>query len=411
LTATGLVRYSYRVATALRIAFDCSHFAVPGGIRTRIGNMVRALAAAGPDNEYVLYVRGLGRTADVPALPEGSRARVVSVRAPRRLLAFLENRVGWPPLEYWTGPVDVVHGTHFVLPPTRRSRRVLTVHDVAYLRHPEFYADKRWNDYGYRYLLSRSLRRADAVIAISHTTRTDCIELCGVDEEKIWVVPSGVDPRLRPVPAEIRRPVLARLRLDRPYAVYPVGTIDVRKNLPGTLEAFARAFPDSAARPLLVLTGVGALPEDLLARARARGIEDAVRPCHVSYPEEFMAVLSGGRWGMYLSRYEGFGLPPLEAMACGLPLVVSRTASVPEVAGDAAVLVDPTDTDAIAEAMRRLDGDEALRRDLAARGRERAAGPAFSWERAARQTLAVYRNDRSAFLAEPQPLSASGISE
>jgi alpha-1,3-rhamnosyl/mannosyltransferase len=287
----------------------------------------------------------------------------------------------------------------------RAARLILTVHDVAYLRHPEFYGSKRWNDYGYRYLLGNSLRRADLVIAISQATSRDLTELCNVPPEKIWVVPSGVDPRLAPVTEEQRLPVLTRLAIDRPYVMYPIGTIDLRKNLERTFRAFRSAFPEPAGRPLLLLTGVGSPPQEIESLARDLDLAQDVRTCHVGYPDDLAALLSGARWGMYLSLYEGFGLPPLEAMACGLPLVVSNVSSIPEVVGDTAILVDPRGVEAMAAAMRRLEDDEDLRSDLAARGRERAASPAFSWERAARQTAAAYRNDREAFLAEEQPVS------
>ncbi len=391
----------------LRIALDCSHYVIPGGIRTRIGNMLAALGSVAPENEYLLYYRGLSTSGDAPQLPPGIHAATVRARAPRRLLAFLENRFQWPPVEYWTGAIDVFHGTHFSLPAARSARLILTVHDVAYLRHPEFYGSKRWNDYGYRYLLGNSLRRADLVIAISQATRKDLIELCNVAPERIWVVPSGVDVRLAPVPEEQRLTVLKRLGIDRSYVLYPVGTIDLRKNLARTFRAYRSAFPESAGRPLLLLTGVGALPKDLKHLARDLDLTQDVRACHVGYPDDLTALLSGARWGMYLSLYEGFGLPPLEAMACGLPLVVSNVSSIPEVVGDAALLADPRSVEAMAAAMRRLAEDQNLRTALSARGRARAASPAFSWERAARQTTAAYRNDREAYLAEEQPVSAS----
>ena len=387
----------------MRIALDCSHYLIPGGIRNRTANLLAAMATIAPENEYLLYFRRLSRPTEFPALPAGTRSRVVFAQVPRRLLSFCENRLGWPPVEYWTGAIDAFHGTHFVVPAARAARLVLTVHDVTYLRHPAFYADRKGNDYGYHYLLTHSLRRAHRVIAISQATRRDLIALCDVAPERIWVIPSGADPRLRRLPAAEYEPVLDRLGIQRPYVVYPVGTIDIRKNLAAALEAYARALPDRAERPLLVLTGVGDLPADITQLAERLGLTEHLRPLRVSYPDELTALMSGALWGMYLSLYEGFGLPPLEAMACGMPLVVSNVSSIPEVVGDAALLVDPHNVEEMAGAMARLHTDESLRRDLADRGARRAAAPAFSWERAARQTLAAYRDDEEAYRAEEQP--------
>jgi glycosyltransferase involved in cell wall biosynthesis len=390
----------------LRIAIDCSHHAIPGGIRTHIANLVHALAVVAPEHEYLFFSRMLtAPSSPLPVLPEGTRGRIIFARAPRRFVAFLENRLGWPPVEYWTGPIDIFHGIHFSLPVARAARLVLTVHDVAYLRHPEFYAEKKWNEYGYRYLLGHSIARAQAIIAISRTTKRDLVELCGVDPDRIWVIASGVDPRFRRLSEEEREPALRDLGIDRPFVIYPVGTIDLRKNLERTLDAFARAFPAPADRPLLVLTGVGNLPAPLQALAEKRGLAAHVLTLHVGSLTTLAVLLSAARWGMYLSLYEGFGQPPLEAMACGLPLVVSNVSSIPEVAGDAALSVDPCDIDAIAAAMRRLENDDSLRAELSARGLKRATSPAFSWERTARQVMAVYRDDPQAYRAEPQPLA------
>jgi len=386
----------------MRVAIDGSHGAIPGGIRSYLENLLPALIAAEPGLDLRVLLRG--RTARRGgALPAGATA--VPVRWPRRLLDALERHLDWPTVERSCGPVDVVHGTHFSLPRARRGvPTVLTVHDVAYLRRPELYGDRRANDYGYRTLLGASLRRADRVIALAHYSKADLVDLCGVEPERVWVVPHGVDPRFRPASPAAQLRARRRVGIEGAFAIYPVGTITPRKNIDATLESFARAFPDDRARPMLLLTGPGELPAAVHALSERLGIAAAVRAASVEVPGELAALLSAARFGLYPSLYEGFGLPPLEAMACGLPMLVSDRTSCPEVVGEAALLADPADTAALAEAMRRLDGDETLRDELRRRGERRVSDAAFSWLRAARQTLAVYRGDRIAFAAEPDPL-------
>jgi len=387
----------------LRIAIDFSHYLIPGGIRTLLGNQLRALLAVAPEHDYTLCYRGLGARPEAPPLPQGAPVRTAWIRAPRRVLSACEHLLGWPPVQYWTGPIDVYHGTHFALPPARGARRVLTVQDLAYLRMPELYADRRLNDYGYRVLLPRALAAADGIIAISHATAHDLAELRGIAAERIWVIPLGIDPRFgRPAPEDAAH-APAALDDGRRYVLYPAGTLEPRKNIDNVLRAFARAFPSRGNRPRLVITGVGGLPRRSVELARALRVGEDVRCIEADYPAGIAALMRGAAWGMYLSLYEGFGLPVLEGMACGMPLLVSRVSSIPEVAGDAAMFVDPRDIEAIADGMRTLDGSDALRAALAAKGRARAALPGFAWERAARQLAAAYRDDAAAFGAEPDP--------
>ncbi|MEM7233370.1 MAG: glycosyltransferase, partial [Planctomycetota bacterium] len=219
----------------MRVAIDCSHHPVPGGVRTYLDNLVPALSRVGPELDLDLYYRTPRSPSVLPEYPH-ARSRVAHVPGSRRLWSWVERQFDWPPIELHCGDLDVVHGTHFTLPAARRARRVLTVHDVAYLKHPELYADRRLNEYGYRTLLQNSLAGADLVLAISHHTRNDLIVECGVDPERVWVVPFGWDQRLVRRPEEIWRPEVEALGIDRPFVLYPAGSIDVRKNIDRVLE-------------------------------------------------------------------------------------------------------------------------------------------------------------------------------
>ncbi|MEM7165419.1 MAG: glycosyltransferase family 1 protein [Planctomycetota bacterium] len=388
----------------MRIAFDCSHQLFAGGVRVYLENLLYYLTAAAPDEEYILHYRVPHALPQPPRVAEGVTPKTVHCRRSRRLLSALENRLGWPKIEKWTGDIDIFHSPHFWLPVTRGARQVLSVHDVAYLKHPEYYGNPELNDYGYKYLLRHSLDRADAVIVPCQHTKDDLVDLCGADPGQIWIVPFGSDCRFAPASEDDQRRAREHYQIDRPYVLFPVGTFEIRKNIPRTLQAFAKAFPYRNERPLLFMTGVGAVPREVRDTIVSLRLEKDVCIDKVGYPGELCALMTGARWGMYPSLYEGFGLPPLEAMGCGLPMLVGNTSSQPEVAGDAAILVNPHDVNDMAAAMRRLHDDGTLREEYGERGRRRARSEGWSWSRAARQTLAVYRNDRQAHQREENPL-------
>lgn len=395
----------------MRLAFDCSHHSVLGGVRVYIQNLLTAWVEAEPEHELILHYRTRRRPTEIPTLPGVTPSALVHCGLPRKWLSRLENLLNWPAIETWTGDVDVFHSPHFWLPPTRRARRVLSVHDVAYLKHPEYYANRELNDYGYRYLLPRSLARADAVIVPCEHTRRDLIELLGVPDELIWIVPFGSDPRFAAAGEDEKELVRERYGLrNRRVVAYPAGTFDVRKNIPRVLRAFAQAFPSPSNRPLLFISGVGAPPADVERSLEELHLQDDVRIAQLNYPNELVALLSLASWGLYPSLYEGFGIPALEMLQCGLPLIAGAVSSIPEVVGDAAWLVDPHSVTQLTEAMRGLHSDDALRSDLGVRGKARAESAAWTWERAARQTHSVYLGSRREFAEFPSPLASGGAS-
>jgi len=299
-------------------------------------------------------------------------------------LARLWHRARLPiPVEVVTGRVDLFYSPDFVLPPTLPgTRTLLTVHDLSFLRYPDHFVPKL-----VRYLgrvVPRSVARADRVLADSEATRADLIRLLGVPPERVEVLYSGVDPRFRPEPEPGERERLqARYGVgERPY-VLSVGTLQPRKNYVRLIRAFAHLRPDLY---LVIAGGRGWLYEEVLAEAERH--PDRVRVLGFVDEADLPALYRGAALFVFPSLYEGFGLPVLEAMACGVPVVCSNSSSLPEVAGEAALLVDPHDEEGLAEAMRRALEDEGARRRMIARGLERAAG--FTWERAARQLLAAF---------------------
>lgn len=388
----------------MRVAVDCTHYPVPGGVRTYLENLVPTVTALESGVEFVLYSRGRHKLTEHPGVI-GAHWKSTHAHLPQKLLHALESTLGWPRAERWTGPIDAFHATHLALPPVKSgTHSVLTVQDVTYLRHPELFEHRKLNDFGYRKLLPAALDRANIVLAASESTRRDLIELCAVDSDRIWVCRHGLDPRLERVGTEKQFLLRQELNLgERPVALYPVGTVDLRKNLPFALRAFADAFPKRGDRPLLVLSGVGQLDAECQALIESAGLRSDVRFETVSYPTGVGTLMSLADWGIYPSLYEGFGFPVLESMACGLPMIVTDRTSCPEILGDCGILADPTDHDAWVEGMRQLQRDTGLRYHYSTLGHERALSSEFSWQRAGLQVTASYRNDREAFEAALTP--------
>lgn len=314
-------------------------------------------------------------------------------------LGRVARRIVWTPchhrLERWTLglelatlAVDVVHSPDFI-PPARLGRRwarVITVHDLAFLRFPNLLTADSRRYYGQ---IDRAVAEAERIIAVSEATRADLLELTGASAEKVVVIPEGVDPDFLPGGRAVAAARVAeRFGIRGQYFLF-VGTLEPRKNLRRLIQAFA-AFRDRTGQsgPSLVLAGKrGWLADDLDDLARPLG--DAVRFLGAVSQDDLVALYNATLALVLVSRYEGFGLPALEAMACGTATLVSDVGSLPEVVGDAGLRVSPDDVEGIARALERLSEDEDLRRGLGEGGRRRAAR--FDWTLVARRTDDVYR--------------------
>ena len=292
--------------------------------------------------------------------------------------------------------LDVVHDPNGIAPflgPRAGARRVVTIHDAFPYVYPEKH--NRADNWRYRWLLPHAARRADAVITVSQCSRRDLVRGLGVPQERIRITTEGVNARFRPVEdGPARRALLDRYGITGPYVLY-VGGINARKNISRLFEAFARVLDICAAsgapKPQLVIAGKRQWrTEEIEATFRRLNLASHVHFTGYAGDEDLPGLYSAAELLAFPSLYEGFGLPPLEAMACGTPVVTSNVSSIPEVVGDAALMVDPHDVDGLAAAMVQILTDSALRGELRRRGLLHAAR--FTWARAARETLNVYQD-------------------
>ncbi len=368
--------------TAVAIHVDQLWFAAPGGIGTYVRHLVPALARSDPELRIVPF---RARFSDrEPPEPWLAGYRVEELRWSIRALYPAWDLLGRPSLPPSLRAVELVHATnHAAIPPRAPGQRlVATVHDLAFLRFPRMFPPT-WRAL-YRLGLRAAVRRADAILTPSRATAEDLVARTRVDPGRVHVTPlAAVLPEGE---REIDR-VLQRLRIRAPYVLY-VGTLEPRKNLVRLVRAYRRIAGGDLPHALVLAGPLGWGHEPLLREIALPGPGEIVLTGPL--PEEDLdALYRGASAFCYPSLHEGFGLPVVEAMARSVPTVTSRTSSLPEVAGDAALGVDPRSVSEIAEALRRVLTDTDLAERLAAAGRERAAR--FSWEETARRTLQVYR--------------------
>jgi len=354
-------------------------------------SLTRALASAGPDRYALFYnrERGIEPLIGLEHLP----TRTVALGyKPWRMLVWLGQlaRLG---LDRLLPGATIFHATEHLLPPLHSVPTVLTVHDLIFRHLPQHH--KPLNRWYLNLTMPLYCRRADHIIAISERTKRDLVAAYGLPPEKVSVVYEAADPRFRPQSAAALAAVRTRYGLPERYLLF-VGTIEPRKNLRRLLVAFESLYAEGLTGALVIVGRRGWLYDDFFAALERSPARDAVIFPGYAPDEDLPAIYAGAQALVLPSLYEGFGLPVLEAMACGTPVATSSTSSIPEVGGEAALYFDPTDVEQIVETTRRLLRDAALREEVRARGL--AQSVRFSWERAAQETSDVYnRLARSKF--------------
>ena len=322
---------------------------------------------------------GNGMPSSVPRVTIRCSKRVWSVAA------ALSSYFGIP-MDHFVGGGDVFHATWHLLPRLRDPVSVMTLYDLSFALFPETHLRVlRWSS---NVLVPRFLRTCDRVIAISESTKRDAVRLYGIPEDKIIVIHLAAEDRFRPAAPGRVAEVRDRFGLPPRFLLY-VGTIEPRKNLDALLGALLRLKGQRREVPLVVAGRLGWLYDGFLTKIRSLGLENLVLLPGFVPDDDLPALYTAAEAFVYPSMYEGFGIPVLEAMGCGTPVLCSNASSLPEVAGDGGILLPPGDPAAWAEAISRLMESTALRGELRERGFRQASR--FRWEETARRTWEVYR--------------------
>ncbi|MCS6289208.1 MAG: glycosyltransferase family 4 protein [Nitrospira sp.] len=363
----------------MRIGIDAASIVGDkGGVGWHTYHLLRSLLALDEQVEYVGYLRpGSLHAGRLEGWPVHERMRWVET--PRWLMPW---RGAWDEL-------DLYHGPNFKMHTRGRSGGIVTIHDLWLARHPE-YSRKLLGQAGSSRRAIATANRARRVVTVSEFSAREIEALYGIPRDRVVVIHNGVTEEFSPVQDEQAMPALMK-RWAIPSAgfILFVGGADPRKNHRGFLQAVAQSRSQLGGR-VIVLVGDAEHPQgSYLATARSLGLGQDVRCTGRLNREELRRLYSFADVFVFPSLYEGFGMPVLEAMACGAPTITSLTSSLPEVAGDAAVLVDPEDAGALGTAMVNVLSDQGLRQQLRGRGFERAR--LFTWQRAALRTSALYR--------------------
>lgn len=359
----------------MRVIVDIRPLLEPrrSGVGTYTAEIAKTLVRRGA-HDYALFANGRARVpADVP--PPSSRVTRRFSRWPNRLLNASFAFLGAPAVERLAGPADVLYLPNLNFVATGLPL-VVTVHDLSFVRFPQFFSSKQrlWHA---AVGTASLIRRARTVIAVSEHTRRDIIETFGVAEDLVVVAGPGVGPEFAPRTEEEKGLVRAKFSLRKPFFLF-LGAIEPRKNIAGLIEAYERVDADL---DLVIAGGKGWLYEDVFRRAARSPKRDRIRFIGYVDDADKPALYSAAAALVYPSFYEGFGMPPLEAMAAGTPVVASHVSSLGEVVGDAGLLVDPHDAGDIAAAMTAIIADPLLADELRKRGRARAA--ARTWDASA----------------------------
>jgi len=352
------------------------------GVGRYTREIVQHLAQVAPDDRFLLPYfdfKGDATPIDIP------NAEQHPIRwCPGRIAQLAWKTIKWPPYDMFAGDADLYHFPNFIIPPLRNKKSVVTIHDMSFVPYPHF-AEERNVSY-LNHHIKDTVKRADAIITVSKFSASEISTYLGVSEDRVFAIHHGISDTFASPPAPEIATVLAGYKLDKPYLL-TVGTIEPRKNIPLLIEIFEKL--EDFDGDLVIAGGLGWKYEPIVERIKKSPRAKSIRLLGYTEDDKLPALYSGASAFMVTSHYEGFGFPPVEAMACGTPVISSIGGSLAEVLGEGAELVDSLSAEAWIEPVRKVLGDSQYREDLIQRGFQKSAS--YRWADAAAKTMDVYR--------------------
>jgi glycosyltransferase involved in cell wall biosynthesis len=369
----------------MRIGIDATALPPqPVGAGNYIIQLIRALTALDSENEFVIFAGQRGPS--LINLPE--KPTLEWILLPDRNPGV---RLIWEQTYFSRlirdSEVDLLHSLHYTRPLRLSCASVVTYHDMTFFLYPELHT--RTKRFFFPLAIRSSANRANFLIAISESTRQDAIRLLNLSPERVITIQHGVDPSFRPLKdVELKKRITVKYQLPDKFILY-VGLIEPRKNLPLLIKAYKKLVDDGTEHYLVLAGRYGWMFDEVLQQIEKLCLTDKVILTGYVDQIDLPMVYNLSDLFVYPTLYEGFGLPALEAMACGIPVITTEVSSLPEIVGEAGILVPPNDAEELFRGMKTVLQDEELRLNLARRGTEQAAK--FTWERTARSTLEVYQ--------------------
>ncbi len=369
----------------MRIGIDATALPPqPVGAGNYIIQLIRALASLKVNDEFVIFAQQRGQA--LISLPENASFEWIILEDRNPGSRLIWEQTLFPQLIRKSG-VDLLHSMHYTRPVKLPCASVVTFHDMTFFLYPELHT--RAKRVFFPLAIRASARQADALTAVSESTRQDAIRVLGISPEKIAATQLGVDPAFRPInDAATKRVIAEKYDLPERFILY-VGLLEPRKNLPMLIRAYKRLIDGGENYKLVLVGRYGWMYEELLGQINNLDLEGMVLLTGYMSQEDLPLVYNLSSLFVYPTLYEGFGLPALEAMACGVPVITTDVSSLPEIVGEAGILVPVNNVEALYGAMIAVLGDEDLRRKMIKKGIQRAAK--FTWEQTAKLTFQVYQ--------------------
>lgn len=369
----------------MRIGIDATALPPkPVGAGNYIIHLIRALVAFDGEDELVIFSQKMGPS--LINLPERRQVEWVILADKNPAARLIWEQTLFPQL-IQRSRVDLLHSLHYTRPIRLPCLSVVTFHDMTFFLYPQLHTF--WKRSFFPLAIRASARKADALIAISESSRQDAIRLLNIPSKKIFTTQLGVDPSFRPISdLNEKRRVAEKYDLPEKFILY-VGLVEPRKNLPILIHAYKKLVDNGVNHNLVLVGRYGWRFEEVLHQIDALRLEDKILLAGYVSQADLPLVYNLSSLFVYPTIYEGFGLPALEAMACGIPVITTEVSSLPEIVGEAGVLVPANDQQALYKAINKVLQDPELHRDLTNKGLKRAAK--FSWQQTAQLTMQVYR--------------------